>query len=279
MAVLGLLAQIGNGLRLLSKYYCSEASEAFRKLPVEQFQTAYILCLMGRCHYEMVEYVEAERYFQWSRRLSPDRLEGLEVYSTVLWHLRKHVELSYLAQEAIALDRLSPQAWCVMGNCFSLQREHDAALRFFQRALQLSTTFTYAHTLCGHEHFVSEDVEKVMVLKYHEQSYVMLTELTGPCRQGLASYRNAIRIDERHYNAWYGLGTIYLRQEKYSMAHYHFKKAKDINPRSSVLFCCLGMANHKLKRNHEALALLDTAIRMDSKNPLAKVLLLEDLFS
>ena len=110
MAVLGLLAQIGNGLRLLSKYYCSEASEAFRKLPVEQFQTAYILCLMGRCHYEMVEYVEAERYFQWSRRLSPDRLEGLEVYSTVLWHLRKHVELSYLAQEAIALDRFSPQA-------------------------------------------------------------------------------------------------------------------------------------------------------------------------
>lgn len=42
------------------------------------------------------------------------------------------VELSYLAQKVSEFDRLSPYTWCVVGNCFSLQKEHDTALRFFQ---------------------------------------------------------------------------------------------------------------------------------------------------
>ncbi len=44
------------------------------------------------------------------------------MYSTVLWHLRKEVDLAHLAQEAVALDRRSPYAWLVLGNCFSLQK-------------------------------------------------------------------------------------------------------------------------------------------------------------
>ena len=49
-------------------------------------------------------------------------VQGLEVYSTVLWHMKKEVQVSYLAQEAIAQDRRSPHAWAIMGNCFSLQK-------------------------------------------------------------------------------------------------------------------------------------------------------------
>lgn len=54
--------------------------------------------------------------------MDPFRLKGLELYSTVLWHMKREVELSHLAQEAVAMDRHSPYAWCVMGNCFSLQK-------------------------------------------------------------------------------------------------------------------------------------------------------------
>lgn len=89
------------------------------------------------------------------------------------------VEISRLAHKALSLDRLCPQAWCVMGNCFSLQKEHETALRFFQRALQIDPHFTYAYTLCGHEYFANEDFDKA-----------------------LAYYRNAITRDPRHYNAW-----------------------------------------------------------------------------
>ncbi|GBG58701.1 hypothetical protein CBR_g102 [Chara braunii] len=242
-----LLRIMGEGFRLLCMFRCQDAADMFLKLPTAQYATGWVLCQVGRAYLEMVEYAEAERAFQWARRTAPHRLEGMDLYSTVLYHMKKEVELAHLAHEAVALDRLSPQSWCIIGNCFSLQREHETALRFFQRALQLHPNFTYAHTLCGHEYVAIEDFE-----------------------EGLHCYRNAIRIDSRHYNAWYGLGTIYYRQEKYELAEYHFRRALAINHSSSVLYCYLGMALHALERNCEALALLSTAIAMDSKNPLAK---------
>ncbi|OAE33753.1 hypothetical protein AXG93_1264s1010 [Marchantia polymorpha subsp. ruderalis] len=207
LELLNLLRILGEGFRHLCMYRCQEAMQAFSKLPQQQFATSWVLCQ----------------------------------------HMKKDVELSYLAQETVAMDRLSPQAWCVMGNCFSLQKDHETALKFFQRALQLDSRFTYAYTLCGHEYVAMEDFE-----------------------EGLTCYRNAIRMDSRHYNAWYGLGTIYFRQEKYELAEYHFRRALQINSRSSVLHCYLGMALHALKKNEEALSLLEQAIIADVKNPLPK---------
>lgn len=247
LELFSLLRILGEGYRHLCMLRCHEAVQSFSKLPQQHFATAWVLCQVGRAYLEMVNYPEAERVYSWARRVSPHCSEGMDMYSTALYHMKKDVQLSYLAQDAVAMDRLSPQAWCVMGNCFSLQKDHETALKFFQRALQLDPHFTYAHTLCGHEYVAMEDFE-----------------------EGLICYRKAIRLDSRHYNAWYGLGTIYFRQEKYELAEYHFRRALYVNSRSSVLHCYLGMALHALKKNGEALALLEQAIVADPKNPLPK---------
>lgn len=105
---------------------------------------------------------------------------------------------------------VSLKAWCVAGNCFSLQREHDIAIKFFQRAIQVilrsdyylllsklvmdtlvgwlngpflpqvDPGFAYAYTLLGHEFVLTEELDRA-----------------------LACFRNAIRVNSRHYNAWY----------------------------------------------------------------------------
>ena len=62
----------------------------------------------------------------------------MELYSTSLWHQQKEVALSALAQDMTALDRNSSSTWCVVGNCFSLQKEHQTAIKYFQRAIQVS---------------------------------------------------------------------------------------------------------------------------------------------
>ena len=88
----------------------------------------------------------------------------------------------------LVLTPLAPplcQAWCVLGNFCSLQKDHESAVELFQRAVQLDPTFTYAFTLAGHEYFANEDYDKSM-----------------------ACYRNAVRLDPRHYNAMYGLGQV-----------------------------------------------------------------------
>lgn len=246
-ACIRLLQSLGIGYRFLSMYECEKAIDAFAKVPLSHYSTGWVLQCVGQAYFEMVDYPSSEKTFQQLRSLDPCRLDGLEVYSTVLWHMKKEVELSNLAQEAVGLDRHSPVAWCIMGNCFSLQKEHETALRFFQRSLQLDPTFPYAYTLCGHEYFANEDFEK-----------------------GLTCYRHAIRLSPRHYNAWFGSGHIYFRQEKFGMAEYHFRRAYMINRKSSVLKCYLGMALHKVKRTGEALQILEQAVDLDPKNPLAR---------
>lgn len=158
-------------------------------------------------------------------RLEPFRVTGTELLSTCLWHLKKDKELCSLAQQVIEMDKFSPESWCVVGNSFSLRREHETAVKFFERALQLDRSFVYAHTLCGHEYICNEDLEKA-----------------------LQSFREGIYHDDRHYNAWYGIGTIYYRQERLELAEYHFKKAIEINPNSSVLICYLGMVLNAYNR-------------------------------
>nr|TKW22346.1 hypothetical protein SEVIR_4G222500v2 [Setaria viridis] len=245
--LLGLLRTLGEGFRLSCLFKCQEALEVYRKLPEPQFNTGWVLCQVGKAYFELVDYLEADHYFELAHRLSPCTLDGMDIYSTVLYHLNAEMRLSYLAQELISIDRLSPQAWCAVGNCFALRKDHETALKNFQRAVQLDSRFAYAHTLCGHEYSALEDYEN-----------------------SLKFYRCALQVDERHYNAWYGLGVVYLRQEKFEFAEHHFRRAFQINPRSSVLMCYLGMALHSLKRNEEALEMMEKAIAADKKNPLPK---------
>ena len=115
---------------------------------------------------------QAEEHFRMSRRFEAHRVEDMEIFSTVLWHLRQETALATLAQEVRARDRgrgglaalsapkrrlcalqfqppaaalaqmtavtkNAPQVWCVVGNCFSLQREHDNAMLYFERAIQV----------------------------------------------------------------------------------------------------------------------------------------------
>ncbi|XP_021775798.1 cell division cycle protein 27 homolog B-like isoform X1 [Chenopodium quinoa] len=245
LEILGLWRLLGDGFRLSCMYKCQDALEIYKKLPYKHYSTGWVLSQVGRAYFELVDYLEADRAFSLARRQCPCSLDGMDVYSTVLYHLKEDMKLSYLAQELLSIDRLAPQTWCAMGNCYSLQKDHDTALKNFQRAVQLNSRFAYAHTLCGHELVALEDFES-----------------------GIKSFQNALRVDSRHYNAWYGLGMVYLRQEKFEFAEHHFQVAFKINPHSSVIMSYLGTALHALRRNEEALAMMEKAILADKKNPL-----------
>ncbi|XP_014343062.1 cell division cycle protein 27 homolog isoform X2 [Latimeria chalumnae] len=242
-----LLRDMGKGYLALCSYNCKEAINILSQLPPHHYNTGWVLCQIGRAHFELAEYMQAERIFSEVRRIESFRVEGMEIYSTTLWHLQKDVDLSVLSTDLINLDRSSPEAWCAAGNCFSLQREHDVAIKFFQRAIQVDPHYAYAYTLLGHEFVLTEELDKA-----------------------LACFRNAIRVNFRHYNAWYGLGMIYYKQEKFNLAELHFQKALRINPQSSVLLCHIGVVQHALKKSEKALDTLNKAINIDSKNPLCK---------
>ncbi|XP_008555880.1 cell division cycle protein 27 homolog [Microplitis demolitor] len=245
--LMSLLRELGMAYQHLSQFNCSQAVEILSVLPKHHYNTGWVLSMLARAHFEMNDYKKAANYFSEVRQLEPQRMDLMEIYSTVLWHLHSEVQLSTLAQELVAEDRNSPAAWCATGNLFSAQTEHETAIKFFQRAIQVDPNFPYAYTLLGHEYVLTEELEKAV-----------------------HAFRNAIRLDPRHYNAWFGLGTIYSKQEQYSLAEVHFKRALQINPYHSAIMCHIGVVQHALKKTDFALRTLNAAIANAPDNTLCK---------
>ena len=85
----------------------------------------------------------------------------------------------------------------------------------------MDPNFSYAYTLLGHE-------------------YVMIEELD----KALQCFRSAVRTDRRHYNAWYGIGLTYYKQERYKLTEMYYNKALAINPHNPILMCHLAVVSH-----------------------------------
>ncbi|KAF2758942.1 TPR-like protein [Pseudovirgaria hyperparasitica] len=245
--LLDLLSKIGAGYFHLSRYQCAEALRAFETVPMQQRETPWVLVQMAKANYEGQRYSEAEEMFRRVKKMSPSRMEDMEIYSTVLWHMRKETELAYLAHELIEADRLCPEAWCSIGNSFSLQREHDSAVKCFKRATQLDPKFAYGYTLQGHEHVANEEYDKA-----------------------LYAYRCAISAEHRHYNGWYGLGKVYEKMGKYDIAEKHYKAAAQINPTNAVLIVRIGVVLEKMKKTQAALAQFTHACDLDPRSALSR---------
>ncbi|PYI08901.1 TPR-like protein [Aspergillus sclerotiicarbonarius CBS 121057] len=245
--LLELFSKLASGYFALSRYRCAEATQIFAALSQGQRETPWVLSQIGRAYYEQAMYSEAEKYFVRVKTMAPSRLEDMEIYSTVLWHLKNDVELAYLAHELMEIDRLSPQAWCAVGNSFSHQRDHDQALKCFKRATQLDPHFAYGFTLQGHEFVANEEYDKA-----------------------LDAYRHGISADSRHYNAWYGLGTVYDKMGKLEYAEQHFRNAANINPTNAVLICCIGLVQEKMNNPRAALAQYGRACQLAPHSVLAR---------
>lgn len=246
-ALLDLFCRIAQAYDYLQRYECANAIKAYNSLPSNHRETPFVLAQLGRAYNEIAQYAEAEKYFIRVRQLAPSRLEDMEIYSTVLYQLKSEIELAYLAHELVEIERNSPQTWIAIGNSFSLQREHEQALKCFRRATQLDPSFAYGFTLQGHEYIENEEFEKA-----------------------LNAYRSAIAVDQRHYNAWYGLGKCYNKLGKYPAAESHYRTAVSINSSNAVLLCALGAVVERTKPLEQAVKYYHRACELAPKSALSR---------
>lgn len=249
-SLLDLFCRIASAHYSLQHFDCQGAINLFNSLPSTHRETPYVLAQIAKAFNEMSLHAEAEKYFIRVRQLDKTRLEDMEIYSTVLYQLKSEIELAYLAHELTQIERNAPQTWIAIGNSFSLQREHEQALKCFRRATQLEPSFAYGYTLQGHEYIENEEFTKA-----------------------LEAYRCAISADNRHYNAWYGLGKVYTKIGKYPNAETHYRTAASINPSNAVLTCAIGTV---VERNgdedapEQALKYYDKACRLAPRNALSR---------
>ncbi|KAI6681904.1 hypothetical protein NL676_035785 [Syzygium grande] len=83
--VLGLLRLFGEAYRLSCMYRCQDALDIYSRLPHRHYNTGWVLSQVGKAYFQLVNYMEADQAFNLSRRASPYSLEGMDIYSTVLY--------------------------------------------------------------------------------------------------------------------------------------------------------------------------------------------------
>lgn len=206
----------------------------------------WCIAQLGKLHFEIVNYEMSEKYFSQLRSLQRTRVKDMEIYSTLLWHLQKRTELSHLCHELMSVDRFTPQTWCCVGNMFSLNKDHDEAIKSFQKATQLDPQFTYAYTLQGHEYSSNDAFDTAKTC-----------------------YRKALATNSQHYNASYGLGMCCLKLGQYEESLLHFQKAHSINPVNVILICCCGVVLEKLGHQQDALKYYELACELQPTSSLA----------
>ncbi|KAJ1864719.1 Anaphase-promoting complex subunit 8 [Coemansia sp. RSA 2703] len=180
-------------------------------------QSQFVIGLRAVRHYNMREFEEARQLFSLLQRLDPYQLELADIHSNILYVMEDRARLSALAHRCSELDRFRPETCCVIGNYFSLRREHEKAVGYFQRALQLDQNYLAAWTLMGHEYIEMKNTAAA-----------------------IDAYRHAVDVDDRDYRAWYGLGQTY---EMLNMPHYatsYYMRAAALRPYDSRMWCALG---------------------------------------
>ncbi|KAK3117893.1 anaphase-promoting complex subunit cdc27 [Teratosphaeriaceae sp. CCFEE 6253] len=235
------------GSYAISRFELPKAIQTFRSLPGAQRETPWVLAQLGKAYYEAADYRNAEDCFARLLEIQPTRIQDMEVYSTVLWHLKKDAALAFLGHTLRDEDYHAPQTWCAVGNAFSLAREHDQAIAAFKRATQLDARFAYAWILMGHEYITNEEYDAA-----------------------LSAFRRSVAVDRRCYGGWYGLGRSYERMGKLEDAERHYRIAATINPSNATLLVCIGVVLERLHDRKAALANYTKALEISPASALAR---------
>lgn len=57
-----LLRDLGTAYQHLSQFNCLQAIEIFNTLPAQHYNTGWVLSMLARAHFEMIDYKKAARF-------------------------------------------------------------------------------------------------------------------------------------------------------------------------------------------------------------------------
>lgn len=211
---MALLRAFADAFKALYSYRCEDAVQLLTAPAMPQRHSGWVQTALALAHFHAGANAEAVSVFQGLLVKEPWRLSdrALVCYSTALWHLRDEPAVSHLAQTLLEELPESSVTMCVVGNAYSLAKDSKAALAMFVRARQVDPTHSYAHSLEGYE-----------CLALDQRS------------EAESAFREAIRQDIRHYNAYSGLGELWYRKENDDKARNYYQAALDINPTPALM--------------------------------------------
>lgn len=192
--------------------------------------------------YHARDHDQAMDIFDGLIRSNPYRLDGMEIYSNLLYVLPNRPKLATLAAMASETDKFRPETNCILGNYYSLISEHEKAVLHFRRALALDRNFHAAWTLMGHEYIELKNTQAA-----------------------IESYRRAVDTNRRDYRAWYGLGQGYEMLECHSYSLFYYQRAASLCGGDPKMWAAVAHAYSKCGKHHNAIQAFKRALIVGSQ--------------
>jgi anaphase-promoting complex subunit 8 len=204
--------------------------------------SAFLLQQKALLHYHARDHDMATQIFDTLLSTHPHRLDGMEIYSNLLYVLNNRPKLATLAATASETDKFRPETNCILGNYYSLISEHEKAVLHFRRALTLDRSYQAAWTLMGHEYIELKNTQAA-----------------------IESYRRAVDINRKDYRSWYGLGQGYEVLECYSYSLFYFQRAAALCPHDPKMWAAVGNAYSKCGKISNAIQAYKRALSVGSQ--------------
>ncbi|CAG8459500.1 4060_t:CDS:10 [Dentiscutata erythropus] len=230
----------------------SEVQHKFVENKFLQTQTAIT-------YYNNRDYLAAESVFEDIIKSDPYRLDDIDLYSNILYVLDgKSAKLSFLAHMSCHTDKFRSETMCIVGNYYSSKGEHEKAISYFRRALQVNRNCLAAWTLMGHEYVELKNTHAAVV-----------------------SYKRAVEINPKDYRAWCGLGQTYEMLKMPYYAIYYYQRSSALRPYDARMWLRLGALYEQLSVPNESIKAYNRALQcadIDTNSKEQAALKLESLY-
>ncbi|RHY26460.1 hypothetical protein DYB32_007600 [Aphanomyces invadans] len=176
-----------------------------------------------------LDFDAAHTLFRQLAAADPYRMEGMDLYSDVLYVKEDKTALSELAHLVQQIDKYRPETNCVIGNYYALKGQHERAIGYFNRAITLDSDCVAAWTLIGYGlgqayelldlfHYSVYYYQKASAIRpYDARMWVALGgafEKVGQVAQAKSCYLRAVTNKDAEGIAVIRLAKLYEQVEK-----------------------------------------------------------------
>ena len=270
-----------DGVSQWEKFYYREAKALFEQALAadSMFSMAWVRLAMvdGATQNEAEALTDIEKAVHYGAHVS--RREQLFIR---MWYSRLHYFNDAAAAAADSLASLYPdekEAYLFRGNMYEMGKNFDAAIRSYQKAIAIDSTYALAVMWLGYAYSTSGDQEKAIeqMKRYirlapgaadPRASYADLLVRAGRYDEALEQYRKSLELKPDYWYSVREIGNVYATLGRLREAEEQFHRSFKLLPQGAQLealhLAADGTLNYLRGKYEDAVGEYTNALRIDS---------------
>ncbi|KAG0439717.1 Anaphase-promoting complex subunit 8 [Dictyocoela muelleri] len=214
---------------------------------LKEFATYYTKIRLAAIFYTLKDHLNAVTLF-----------DSVPIYMTNFRDL--HSNIYYINNDLRNLSILSfesrncgysPETMTIIGNFFSLRKDHPKAIQYYQKSIKLSSKFSMNYTLIGHE-------------------YLQLNNYP----QALNNYSKSIEANCFDHRAYYGIASVYTTLNQHQQSVYFYRKCYEMK-NDPFIINSYAIALNKVGDFEKSIEILKRGVELEDTD---SILLMADLY-